>query len=129
MSEETKKEEKEEKVEIKKIVLDLGDGHEITIPIEKAKKLKKALEELFGRDVIKEVREEHHHHWNKWWFDYQPYYGHYSKTNAIGKILDDNSFKLGTGTGNFPDVQFTVGDNLKASFSAKNEALSFSLKD
>lgn len=119
---------KEEKVEIKKIILDLGDGHEITIPIEKAKKLKAALEELFGKEVIKEIREEHHHHNNvwpyRWYWDYQPYWGSYSKTNAIGKgLLGDARTGI-----NFPDVQFTMGDNLKASFSAENKSLSLSVR-
>ena len=114
-----------EKVEIKKIILDLGDGHEITIPIEKAKKLKKALEELFGKEVIKEVREEHHHHHDnyKWWWDYKPYWGTYVRTNAIGQFTNELEGSV------LPNVQFKINDQLNASFSAENKSLCLSLKD
>ena len=59
---------------IKKIVLDLG-GKEVTLTPEQAKNLKTALDELFGKQVVKEIH--HHDH-------YQPYYWWYwDSTPAI----------------------------------------------
>jgi len=65
----------EEKMEIKEIVLKLGKK-EVSLTVEEAKKLKELLGELFGKEIVKEiVKEEHHHydHYRPFWY-YQPYY-------------------------------------------------------
>ena len=54
---------------IKKIVLDLGKK-QVELTPEQCKKLKDALDEMFGKSVVKE---EHHHHHDRWF----PYW-HYS---------------------------------------------------
>ena len=54
--------------EIKRIVLKVEDK-EISLTPEQAKKLKVVLDELFGKEIVKEViREIHEHH------DHYPYY-------------------------------------------------------
>jgi hypothetical protein len=45
---------------IKKIELDLG-GKKVSLTPEQAKNLKAALDELFGKQVVREVHEHHHH--------------------------------------------------------------------
>jgi hypothetical protein len=60
------KEEKEIKIE--KMVLNI-EGEKVSLSIEQAKKLKKILDELFGKEIVKEVVHEHHY---GWW--YRPYY-------------------------------------------------------
>lgn len=56
--------------EIKLDTVNLIVGNKtIELTIEEAKKLKKVLEELFGKEIIKEVIHEHHY---DWW--YRPYY-------------------------------------------------------
>jgi hypothetical protein len=50
-------------------VLDLGTK-EITLTCEQAQKLKEALDELFGKGIVREV---HHHDYPHWYF-YQPVY-------------------------------------------------------
>lgn len=82
-----------EKVEIKKVVLKLGDK-EVSLSIEEAKKLKELLSELFGKDVVKEVRIEHHEHYRpNWYWDWQrPYYstiGTQLYKSADTTIMDD----------------------------------------
>jgi hypothetical protein len=55
---------------ISKIELDLG-GKKVTLTPKQAQNLKKALDELFGKQV---VREEHHHHdWLPWLWTYPNY--------------------------------------------------------
>ena len=46
---------------IKKIELDLG-GKKVSLTPEQAKNLKAALDELFGKEVIREIHEIHEHH-------------------------------------------------------------------
>ena len=53
--------ENKEGVQVTKVVVQLGK-RELTLTIEEAKQLKDTLNTLFGKEVIKEVREEHHHH-------------------------------------------------------------------
>ena len=48
---------------IKKIELDLGN-EQVTLTMEQTKKLKDALDELFGKNVVKEI---HHHDYWRWW--------------------------------------------------------------
>ena len=57
---------------IKKIVLDLG-GKEVTLTPEQAKNLKTALDDLFGKEIVKEI---HHHDYQPyhWYWDHVPYY-------------------------------------------------------
>ena len=59
------KTQKMEKTEIKKIVLEVS-GREITVSLEDAKKLKDLLNELFGKEIIKEIRVDH--------YPYKPYW-------------------------------------------------------
>lgn len=63
----------EKEMAVSEIVLKIGQ-REIKLSVEEAKKLKSALEGLFGKEVIKEVKHEHHYDWY-----YQP---HYYKTNS-----------------------------------------------
>ena len=44
-----------QKTEIKKIVLEV-EGEEIVLTVEGAKKLKALLNEIFGKDIIKEIK-------------------------------------------------------------------------
>ena len=60
------KEEKEIKIE--KMVLNI-DGEKVSLSMEQAKKLKSILDELFGKEIIREVE---HHHYQDWW--YRPYF-------------------------------------------------------
>ena len=64
--------EKNDKTEIKKIVLNL-QGKEVSLTVEQAKKLKDLLSEMFGRDVVKEVH--YHDSTMRWW---QPPYPNWS---------------------------------------------------
>jgi len=58
------------------------DKKEFTLTTGQARKFKEALDELFGKEVIKEIREEHHHHDYSWpyrWYwrnpsSQEPYY-------------------------------------------------------
>ncbi len=64
--------EKEKKVAIEKIVLNI-EGEKVSLTPEQAKKLKSLLDEMFGKEVIREViKEEHHHH------DRYPYYWYWT---------------------------------------------------
>lgn len=49
-----------DKTAIKKVVLEV-EGKEITLTVEGAKKLKDLLSELFGKEIIREVRVENHY--------------------------------------------------------------------
>ena len=53
-------------VSIKKMVIQLGD-RDIELKMEEAKKLQAALNELFGKEVIREV---HHDRWPYWQWTY-----------------------------------------------------------
>lgn len=59
----------EKKTEIKRIVLQLGKK-EISLTVDEAKKLKELLSEMFGKEVIKEIRTEHHY--DKYWWNFPP---------------------------------------------------------
>ena len=59
----------EKEVKIEKMILNI-EGEKVSLSMEQAKKLKKILDELFGKEIVKEI--EHHHHHNEWW--YKPYY-------------------------------------------------------
>jgi len=61
--------EKEKDVKIEKLVLNL-DGDKVSLTITQAKKLKAILDELFGKEIVKEIIEKHHYHDN--WY-YRPY--------------------------------------------------------
>ena len=51
---------------IKKIILDLG-GKEVELTTGQAKKLKEALDEMFGKEIVKEI-----HHYDYWqWYPYK----------------------------------------------------------
>ena len=67
---------------IKKLELDLGKKT-ITLNIEQAKKLKKALDELFGKQVVKEIHEHHDHYpyWAWHWYWHYTYTSYHSCNN------------------------------------------------
>ena len=85
---------------IKKIVLDLGKK-EITLTPEQAKKLKNALDEMFGNKVV----EHHYHdHWD-WWpippiyvsspsLPSYPYYTTYCTSNGCEASYSNNTMTL-----------------------------------
>ena len=58
---------KEKEVLVKRVVVAIG-GREITLTVDEAKKMRAALNELFGKEVIKEVRAEHHHY-DRWYWN------------------------------------------------------------
>lgn len=73
------------KAGIKKVVLDL-DGKEIVLTIEQAKKLKKVLSEMFGKEIVKEliIKEKKYYDW----FYPKPYY----------QLISDSSVKFSNNT-------------------------------
>jgi len=64
--------EKEKEIAIDSLNIKIG-GREISLSVAEAKKLKKALEDLFGKEVV----HEHHDHWYYKYYQkpYQPYWG------------------------------------------------------
>lgn len=58
---------KENKTEIKKMVITI-EGKDVVLSIEGAKKLKNALNDLFGSKVV----ENHYHGRYGWWWDNDP---------------------------------------------------------
>jgi len=74
---------KEEEIKIEKMVLKIDD-EKVSLSMEQAKKLKKILDELFGKEVIKEVE---HHHYRDWY--YRPYWG--TSSPLGGSMLYDSS--------------------------------------
>ena len=57
-----------EKVEIKNIEFKIGKK-QLNLTVEEAKKLKAILDELFGKEIIKEIREIHHYDYPyRWWW-------------------------------------------------------------
>ena len=86
----------ETNVEIKELTLQLGKK-EVVLTVDEARKLKKALEDIFGRDIIREVKEEHHYH------DHRPYWGWYYEQKPLQPyyLCSDNTTKfLCTSEGN-----------------------------
>jgi len=61
---------KTDKCVIKKIVLDL-DGVEVALTTKQAKKLKEALDELFGKEIVKEI--QHYQYPVYWQHNSKPY--------------------------------------------------------
>jgi hypothetical protein len=61
---------KNKEIKIEKMVLNI-EGEKINLTIEQAKKLKDVLDELFKKEIIREVVHEHHHDW--WWKSYPQY--------------------------------------------------------
>ncbi len=61
------------KVKIKSVEIEVGEK-KFNLTVEEAKKLKNVLDELFGKEIIKEVKEIHHHdgHSHPWYW-YPPY--------------------------------------------------------
>lgn len=57
--------EKEKEVKIEKMVLNI-EGEKVSLSMEQAKKLKKILDELFGKEIVREV---HHDWWYKKYWD------------------------------------------------------------
>ena len=67
--------------EITKVTLKLGK-REIEMSIEEARNLKAALENLFGKDVVREIVRDGCHHWHWGWN--QPFYPIYGGGSNIG---------------------------------------------
>jgi hypothetical protein len=59
----------ENKVEIKTVNIQVGKK-ELALTVEECKKLKGLLDELFGKEVVKEVI--HHNYPYRWYWDYAP---------------------------------------------------------
>jgi len=59
------------KVQIKSVEIEVGKK-KFNLTVEEAKKLKNVLDELFGKEIIKEVKEIHHHdgHSHPWYWNY-----------------------------------------------------------
>ncbi len=79
----------ENKTEIKKIVLQLGKK-EVELTVEECKKLKEVLSEMFGKEVVREV---HHDHWNRWYWDSPRIY---CSTGLQATAQDSNKFLCGS---------------------------------
>jgi len=63
------------KVKIKSVEIEVGEK-KLNLTVEEAKKLKNVLDELFGKEIIKEVVELHHHHnHSNPWYWYPPLVG------------------------------------------------------
>jgi len=60
--------EKNKDIKIEKMVLNI-EGEKVSLTMEQAKKLKDILNELFGKEIVKEIIHDHHYH--DWW--YRPY--------------------------------------------------------
>jgi hypothetical protein len=76
---------------IKKIELDLG-GKTVNLTPEQAKNLKEALDELFGKTIIKEIHEYHDPYYWKWT---QPYKVTF---DTGGNYTDTMKYCAGNGT-------------------------------
>lgn len=74
--------EKEKEVKIEKMVLNI-DGEKVSLSMEQAKKLKKILDELFGKEIVREVHHEHHY---DWWYK-KPYYWDSGNLPKLGDIV------------------------------------------
>lgn len=62
---------KTDEIKIDKLILNI-EGEKISLTIEQAKKLKQTLEELFQKEIIKEIIHEHHYDWwyrRNWYWD------------------------------------------------------------
>lgn len=80
---------KNEDVKIEKVVLNV-EGEKINLSVEQAKKLKGILDELFGKEIIKEVVEKHHYH--DWYYrPHQILYG-------TSSVPDNNKFYCSNNT-------------------------------
>lgn len=53
---------KDKEIKIEKMVLNL-EGEKISLTLEQARKLRDVLDELFKKEIVKEVIHEHHHDW------------------------------------------------------------------
>ena len=60
---------KDERCEITKVIIRIGTTDH-TVTIQQARDLKAALEDMFGRSIVKE---EHHHHHDRWWWEAPQY--------------------------------------------------------
>jgi len=67
-------------IEIKGVTLKIG-GREIVLTVEEGKKLKEALNELFGKEVV----HEHHH---GWWWSYPQYSYTIPCVTSLGIVSD-----------------------------------------
>lgn len=89
-----------EAVEVKTICIKFG-GKEIECTPTEARKLLKALAELFGEEITKVIH-EHHHDWYRYYQPYypRPYYWHQTWMGGAGSLGDVTSSK-GIGHANF----------------------------
>lgn len=63
--------EKEKEVKIEKMVLNI-EGEKVSLSMDQAKKLNKILDELFGKEVVREVIKENHYH-DYWYRPFNTY--------------------------------------------------------
>jgi len=102
-----------EKVEIKKIVLKVGD-EEISLTPENAKKMKELLDELFGKTVIRE--DHHHHHHDYIYHDWMPI-----------KWYPDNPYPTWTAVSPNYSSESSIGNNLGVSATFDSNTLMLSI--
>lgn len=57
---------KNDKVEVKGVVLNIGDKS-IILSIEEIKKLKNILDDMFDKKTVVEIHKEHHHHYDHYY--------------------------------------------------------------
>lgn len=76
----------ESEVKIEKMVLNI-EGEKVSLSMEQAKKLKKILDELFGKEVIKEVVEKHHYH--DWYYRPYKFNEYWGTSTGKGGMLGD----------------------------------------
>ena len=76
--------EKDKDIKIEKVIFNV-EGEKISLNVAQAKKLKSLLDELFGKEIIKEVVEKHHYH--DWY--YRPYI-QYCGTPAVPNFYVPN---------------------------------------
>ncbi len=81
--------EKNKDVKIEKMVLNI-EGEKISLTVDQAKRLKALLEELFGKEIIKEVVEKHHYH-SDWY--YRPL-----QIYSASAVPDNNKFYCSNNT-------------------------------
>ena len=78
-------------VKIEKLILNI-ECEKVALTMEQAKKLKSLLDELFGKEVIKEVVEKHHYH--DWY--YRPYISWYETSAKPEMNLPQTYCSAGT---------------------------------
>jgi len=71
---------------IKELKLQLGEKKEVVLTVDEAKKLKEALDELFGKEVVKEVSIPYPYPVWQWWYPLYPAWSISTTTNGLYRI-------------------------------------------